>query len=93
MLKYRQSSQIANGQYKDYLVGQLTRDRIIYLFALVLFWIGIGIGIGIFISNAKLGVCPLYYKDRTEDNEEQKSSTQFCKNCEEGLLLFMVLSW
>ena len=36
--------------------------------------------------------CPHYYKDRTEDNEEQKSSTQFCKNCEEGLLLFRDLS-
>jgi len=31
--------------------------------------------------------CPHYYKDRTEANEEQKSSTQFCKNCEEGLSL------
>ena len=40
----------------------------------------------------RVGVCPHYYKDRTEDNEEQKSSTQFCKNCEEGLLLFRDLS-
>ena len=36
--------------------------------------------------------CFHYYKDRTEDNEEQKSSTQFCKNCEEGLSLFRDLS-
>ena len=35
----------------------------------------------------KMGVCHHYYKARTEDNEEQKSSTQFCKNCEVVLKL------
>ena len=50
-------------------------------------WMGIRIRIRIRNFYFQCSKCPHYYKDRTEDNEEQKSSTQFCKNCEEGLSL------
>ena len=52
-----------------------------------LYFVGLRIRIRIRNFYFQCSKCLHYYKDRTEANEEQKSSTQFSKNCEEGLSL------